>query len=279
MIVNVKSRVSMPQEDAVYESDSKMDKITVFCDRYYNGIDLSTFNAYLKIAYADGRKNVCNMSLEAQENVIKMEMPIDRNITLVAGELQCQPMLKTDDGTTVFNASVFTLSIHESIQAYEYFDMNTLPSTTQELEKKMDEAISKLTPDDKPQEGSVQTVTSGGVYSFVNSKVEEIWTVECETQEELTLKNNHEFRLGEIDSLKVTLPTVCEKDFFCEIIFIAKSGMGVIFPGDIKWSGDSVVNNVFTPSSGKLYSILIYNIAQEGVDLRGIVKGEVYAQE
>lgn len=277
MIVNVKSRVSMPKEETVYEQDSKMDEITVFCDRYYNGIDLSTFNAYLKIGYADGRKNVCNMSIKAENDLIEMSMPIDKNITQVSGELECQPMLKSEDGTMVLNASVFNLTVKPSIRAYEYFDMNTLASTTQELEKKLTDAVEKLTLDEYPQENSEQAVASGGVYSFVKKEVADVWTVDCETKTDLTLKNNFEFRLGEIEALNVSFPEVIETDFFCELIFIAGDGISVIFPSGVKWSGDSVINEVFAPGKGKQYFVLFYNTAQNGVDLHAMVKEEDYA--
>ncbi len=277
MIVNIKSRVCMPKEETVYEQDSKMDKITVFCDRYFNGIDLSVFDAYLKIAYADGRKNVCNMSIKAENDQIEMSMPIDRNVTQVAGELQCQPMLKSEDETLVFNASIFTLTVKPSIRAYEYFDMNTLPSTTQELEKKLTDAVGKLTLDEYPQENGEQAVASGGVYSFVKKEVGNMWTVDCKPKTDLTLKNNYEFRVGETQSLNVSFPEAIEIDFFCELIFIAGDGISVIFPSGIKWSGDDVLNEVFAPEKGKQYSVLFYNTAQSGVDLHAIVKGENYA--
>ncbi|GEM_PF-4552653 len=132
MEVKIKSRVCMPFNDTIYETDSKMDYLTVRCDRFYKDVDLSVLYPYLKIRYGDGSCNVCNMIIsETTEQEIVLKMPIDRNITCMSGEIECQPMLKTDDGTQVFNCSVFVLSIKPSVRAYEYIEKNTPPTVAE----------------------------------------------------------------------------------------------------------------------------------------------------
>lgn len=274
MEIYIKSKVCMPTGEPIYETDSKMDYLVIKCDRYYKSVDLSVLSPFLKIRYGDGSCNVCNMAYEKiEEKELTCKMVIDRNLTCMAGEVECQPMFKLEDGTQVFNCSVFTLNIKPSVRAYEYFEKNTLPSTIEKIEKEINEANAKFKFDETPNEQSGNAVKSSGIYSFVKNEIENSWLVDCTSVTSLTLADNKEFRIGTVATLTISLPESVETQFTSELIFTAGSNINVDYPDDIAWLGDDVNNNLFYPKPNKTYAILFINVSpNQEYKIKGIVR-------
>ena len=172
MEVLIKSRTSMIKDYLIYQGDSKTEVLHIYCDRYYNGKDLSYLDGRLKIRYENDSYNVLWLyKAGVTDDEIIFYTDIDINLTAYAGKVVCQPMLATDDNLEIYNCSVFEINVKESINAYEALELQVTPSSIMSLEAKLDNIISNFAIDEKPTENSDKLVTSGGVYS----KIEEVY--------------------------------------------------------------------------------------------------------
>ena len=168
MEIVIKSKVSMPSEGIIFQGDNNMDSILVQIDRFYGDYDLVNFNAYLKIKYTDDSCNqiLLKKIIERSDKLI-YEARIDTNFTRYPGEIFCQPCFSNDDGSLVFNASVFTMEIEGSINAYETIEQELLPGTLQTLEAELKFARAELEESKKStelgvvKEADLETVLNG----------------------------------------------------------------------------------------------------------------------
>ena len=135
----------MPTGGKVFQGDNNMDFIVVEIDRFYGDYDLVDYNAYLKIKYVDDTCNqvLLNKIIERSDRLI-YEAVIDSNFTRYPGEILCQPFFANQDKTMCFNASVFTMEIEGSIQAYETIEQNMVPGSLDTLESELKFARQEL---------------------------------------------------------------------------------------------------------------------------------------
>jgi hypothetical protein len=87
----------------------------------------------------------------------------------------------------------------------------------------------------------------------------------------LELKNNMEYRYGIITKLSLSLPSSLPDDFAAWLVFQADSeGTSMDYPDSIKWSGDDVASNVFTPLKNTLYNIGFW---YDGTNVNAVTRG------
>jgi len=138
VLIEIKSKVSMPQGVTIYQGDNNVDEIVISVDRYYGEYDIADFNAYLKIKYVDDSCNQIILKVEEknQEKIV-LKAKIDYNLTRIAGVLTCQPFFANDDNSLCFNASTFNLQVEPSIEAYETIEQEMLPGTLVTLQAEL----------------------------------------------------------------------------------------------------------------------------------------------
>lgn len=165
----------MIKEHLIYQGDSKTEALYIYCDRYYNGRDLSLLEGRLKLRYENDTYNVVWLiKKEVTENEIVFFTDIDRNLTIFAGRVICQPMIASEDNLEIYNCSTFEINVKESINAYESLELQVMPSSIMALESKLDGIISSFEKDDEPSENSQNLVTSGGVYLKIQEVYEHV---------------------------------------------------------------------------------------------------------
>ena len=129
--------------------------------------------------------------------------------------------------------------------------------------------------DNTPTASSDNLITSGGVYSALQSRAENV-VVDTASTSPITLANNTSFRLGTISALTINAPSSYDLDFECEVIFTADSTISMTYSAvSPTWSGDDVSGGVFTPVASKTYNILFFNNATAVAtpSIQAIVRG------
>ena len=88
----------------------------------------------------------------------------------------------------------------------------------------------------------------------------------------ITLADNIIYNGGTQTSLAITLPATDSIDFLCEIDFLSGSTPTTMtYSNTIKWVGDDVTSNVFTPEASKRYTIMCtYNGSDYVFYVRGV---------
>ena len=73
-------------------------------------------------------------------------------------------------------------------------------------------------------------------------------------------------------SLTIAVPASATVGFLCEILFSSGSTPTTLPPNSVKWTGDDVASNVFTPVANKRYTAFVwYDGSQFVGSVRGIV--------
>ena len=89
--------------------------------------------------------------------------------------------------------------------------------------------------------------------------------------ESITLEDNSIYNGGIQTSITIALPANYSIGFLCEIDFSSGSTATTLtYPNTIKWLGDDIASNIFTPVANKRYTVIIY---YDGIEYVGIVKG------
>ncbi len=92
-----------------------------------------------------------------------------------------------------------------------------------------------------------------------------------ETMVSLIPDNNSEYRYGELSSLTITLPSNLPDDYAAWLVFsTGTSPTAADYPDTIKWSGDEVVDEIFTPTVNRLYNVALW---YDGININGAVRG------
>ncbi len=217
MLVEIKSKVSMPQGVKIFQGDNNVDQILISVDRFYGEYDLADFNAYLKIKYVD---DSCNQIIlnetERSDDKIVVKAKIDGNLTRFAGELTCQPFFANDDNSLCFNASTFVLEVEPSIEAYETIEQDLLPGTLVTLQAELKLAKQEYE----------QSVAKSDLGEFSYEEMHEVFDKQkasgickCILINESGLKESAilvTFRSGEFEAIQ-TLIMINESGFFTKI--------------------------------------------------------------
>lgn len=102
----------------------------------------------------------------------------------------------------------------------------------------------------------------------LKSKIQEL-----NATDSITLTDGYIYNGGEQTALTIALPTSVNVSFLVEIDFTSGSAPTTLtYPNTIKWSGDDVSNNVFTPVANKRYTMICY---YNGVDFVFVTTGVV----
>jgi hypothetical protein len=87
----------------------------------------------------------------------------------------------------------------------------------------------------------------------------------------ITLADNTIYNGGEQTALTIALPANYSIGFLCEIDFSSGSTATTLtYPNTIKWLGDDIASNIFTPVANKRYTVIVY---YDGIEYVGVVKG------
>lgn len=79
-----------------------------------------------------------------------------------------------------------------------------------------------------------------------------------DTAATLTPANNTEYRYGELTSLSLDVSSPAD-DYAAYIAFTSgTTATETIYPDTLKWSGDDVIDGVFTPLANRRYNIGIW---------------------
>jgi hypothetical protein len=87
----------------------------------------------------------------------------------------------------------------------------------------------------------------------------------------VTLEDNHEYRFTkDLNTLVITIP---EGDFIAGVVFSSgTTSTQVVCSGDVKWSGEAVDNNIFTPEADTVYNIVFW---YDGININAVERGVV----
>lgn len=92
-----------------------------------------------------------------------------------------------------------------------------------------------------------------------------------ETAPTLNMAYNTEVRYGEVSSLTLTLPQSFEDDYISSVVFTSgNAAVNLIYPEEIKISGEDCMDGIFTPVENKRYTLIL---SYDGVYVSGIVGG------
>ena len=95
--------------------------------------------------------------------------------------------------------------------------------------------------------------------------------VNISSGDSITLENNKIYNGGELSSLTIALPSSADNTFLSEIDFSSgTTATTLTYPNTIKWLGDDIASNVFTPVASKRYTVIFY---YDGVNYVGVTKG------
>ncbi len=87
---------------------------------------------------------------------------------------------------------------------------------------------------------------------------------------DITPANNTEYRYGVLTSLSITLPEP-EDDYTAYIVFTSgETATETIYPDTLKWSGDDVIDGIFTPLTSRRYNIGIW---YDGEHINAVARG------
>ena len=93
-----------------------------------------------------------------------------------------------------------------------------------------------------------------------------------ETTASITLSNNTEYRFSsDMESLTVSMPEGISEDYAAYVVFESgETATAVTYPDTLKWSGDDVIDGVFTPLPAHRYNIGIW---YDGAELNAVSRG------
>ena len=92
-----------------------------------------------------------------------------------------------------------------------------------------------------------------------------------ETAPTLNMSYNTEVRYGEVSSLTITLPQSFEDDYISSVVFTSgNEAVNLIYPEEIKMSGEDCMDGIFTPVENKRYTLIL---SYDGVYVSGIAGG------
>ena len=92
-----------------------------------------------------------------------------------------------------------------------------------------------------------------------------------ETAPSLEMNYNTETRYGEVTSLTLTLPESFEDDYISSVVFTSgNAAVNLIYPEEIKMSGEDCMDGIFTPVENKRYTLIL---SYDGVYVSGIAGG------
>ncbi len=85
----------------------------------------------------------------------------------------------------------------------------------------------------------------------------------------VTLEDNHEYRFTQnLNTLVITIP---EGDFIAGVVFSSgTTSTQVVCDSDVKWSGDGVVDGVFTPDPETVYNLVFW---YDGININAVSRG------
>lgn len=93
----------------------------------------------------------------------------------------------------------------------------------------------------------------------------------ADTTATLTPANNTEYRYGELTSLSLTVPDTPADDYATYIVFTSgEIAAEVDYPDTLKWSGDDVIDGIFTPLPSRRYNIGLW---YDGEYINAVARG------
>ena len=115
----------------------------------------------------------------------------------------------------------------------------------------------------------IKSVNGKSLMGAGNLNLTDIVTISGSTASQL-LANDTIYNAGELTSLTITIPNSMTVDWLCQFNFTSGSTATTLTaPNTIKWLGDDVENNIFTPDASKRYAVMFY---YDGVQIRGVVQ-------
>lgn len=91
-----------------------------------------------------------------------------------------------------------------------------------------------------------------------------------ETTASITMNTNSEYRFADMVSLEVILPEYIANDYVAYIVFTSgEVATEIIYPDSLKWSGDDVIDGVFTPLPLHRYNIGIW---YDGIEINAVAR-------
>ncbi|MGN0162679.1 MAG: hypothetical protein ACI4EA_03715 [Candidatus Ornithomonoglobus sp.] len=102
--------------------------------------------------------------------------------------------------------------------------------------------------------------------------IEATYIYSAETTASITLENNTEYRFSaDMVSLTVALPEDMPDDYAAYIVFTSgETATEIIYPDNIRWKGDDVIDGVFTPLPSRRYNIGIWF---DGAEINAVARG------
>lgn len=92
-----------------------------------------------------------------------------------------------------------------------------------------------------------------------------------ETVISLTPQNDTEYRYGVLTSISFTLPTKINNDYIVGVVFRSGDTATVMaYPDSIKWTGDEVTDNLFSPEANKTYNLILWF---DGINVNVVARG------
>ncbi|MBE5756233.1 MAG: hypothetical protein E7342_00355 [Clostridiales bacterium] len=115
----INKRVILPETN-VFEGENGVDLISFEMDRFYDGVDLSSYDAYLKYVRCDGVSDKVLLNKKVEENVMYLEFKVVNRFTNLSGEVKIQLSFEKDD--KIFNTELFYIDVKKSITGLEELD-------------------------------------------------------------------------------------------------------------------------------------------------------------
>lgn len=124
---------------------------------------------------------------------------------------------------------------------------------------------------DSDQKGQVISVNNKtGAVVLSGADLTTIVEISVSTLSQL-LASDTIYNCGELSSLSVSFPVTPDVTYISQINFDSGATATTLSaPNTVKWLGDDVTANVFTPVANKRYAILFYF---DGTNIRGLVQG------
>lgn len=110
-----KGRWVTVDKSTVYQGDSGVTEFSFTLDKFYNSVELSALNGYLKLTFPDDSGDVLPLEKRVDGDKLIFKWLVEGKSTQVDGEVTCQILLEKADNTVVFNSQVFKIEIEKSV--------------------------------------------------------------------------------------------------------------------------------------------------------------------
>ena len=121
MNIKLKKKQILLPEMKIFEGDKNCETLNIYADKYYEGLDLSSLDAYVKLSSPYGYDKI-EAEKSTEEDKILLSFVFPSAFCAAAGAVEMQISFESEDGEVVLQSDIAVIKIDQSINIGEYIE-------------------------------------------------------------------------------------------------------------------------------------------------------------